>query len=364
MRKLPVLTKDEVKAQVPSLRNPTIPQTDLHTCHTSGTTGGGLIFWETLTAERERWANWWRYRDWHGISLKTWCGYFGGRSLVPLDQATPSVLARKSARPASAVQCVSPEPRNCEGLPQGMFGLCRPVAPWVSLLRSRFWRVSCWTKDWLRPRLLRIISTGAESLLPHQRELVRAAFGVPVVEHYGQSEAVANFSGCEYGRLHVDEAYSLVEFVPLGPNAEQYRIIGTNWTNPAFPLLRYDVGDLATLSSEPCVCGRPGRVVHDVDGRREDYVTLPSGARVGRLDHIFKDLIHIREAQVFQAKSGKVILRVVKGDRYDAEGEEQRLLSEVRQRLGRELELEIEYHNQLARTSSGKLRFVVSEMRS
>ena len=85
----------------------------------------------------------------------------------------------------------------------------------------------------------------------------------------GLAEAVANISECERGRLHVDEDFAAVEFVPE-QTGRRHRIVGCNFTNLATPLLRYDTGDLAVLDDDGCDCGRPGRVVASVDGRQED----------------------------------------------------------------------------------------------
>ena len=104
-----------------------------------------------------------------------------------------------------------------------------------------------------------------------------------------------------------------------------------------------------------------GRIVESIDGRKEDYVVLPNGARLGRLDHIFKDLTRIREAQIYQPKRETIIFRIVKGEGYGPEME-RRLLDEARKRLGREVAIKVEYVSSLERSRTGKLRFVVSEV--
>ena len=48
-----------------------------------------------------------------------------------------------------------------------------------------------------------------------------------------------------------------------------------------------------------------------IDGRSEDYLVLSDGAKVGRLDHIFKDLTDVVEAQFVQRSKGKVDLMYV-----------------------------------------------------
>jgi phenylacetate-CoA ligase len=186
------------------------------------------------------------------------------------------------------------------------------------------------------------------------------AFGVRPRQHYGMAEAVANASECELGRLHVDEDFAYTEFLP-GETGEGLRVVGTNLSNPATPLLRYEVQDRVTLASGKCPCGRPGRILERVDGRHEDYIVLADGRRLGRLDHIFKDLVRIREAQIVQHRAGEVRFRIVRREGY-AEADEKLLLAEAQQRMGGETRIEIEYADRLERSAAGKLRFVVSHL--
>jgi phenylacetate-CoA ligase len=360
-QKLPILSKPEVKAAVEQITNPNIPTDDLLSCHTSGTTGSGLIFPETRLAEKERWATWWRYRSWHNIDLDTWCGYFGGRSIVPMERDrspfwrvnTPGKQLMFSAyhlKPETAKDYITALKQHRVTWLHGYPSILALLASYILEQKLDLGRT------------VKIITIGAESLLPQQRQIIESAFNAPVRQHYGQAESVANISECPQGNLHVDEDFSFVEFVPIIGQENSFKIIGTNWTNPAFPLLRYECGDIATLSPDPCACGHHGRVVLEIDGRKEDYVLLPNGVAVGRLDHIFKDLVHIREAQIHQQEKGNVTFIVVKGDGYDENEEESRLLAEARKRLGTDLDILIKYVDQIERSRTGKLRFVISDL--
>lgn len=207
---------------------------------------------------------------------------------------------------------------------------------------------------------VRWITTSAENLFPAQADLIERAFGVRPRQHYGMAEGAANASECPEGRLHVDEDFAFVEFLPVD-RQRGYRVVGTNMANRAFPLVRYDVGDIAQVSGRTCGCGRPGRIIDAIDGRREDYVVLPNGAMVGRLDHIFKDQVRVREAQIYQPDLTRVVLRLVSADDFTSR-DEQVLLTSARTWLGTSLRIEVEHLTSLPRTSSGKLRFVVSDV--
>lgn len=360
-RWFPVLTKDEVKARPEAFVSERVPASRHRIAHTSGTTGGGLRFATDADAERATWACWWRYRRWHGIDLDTWCGYFGGRSLVPLAQ-TRGPFWRVNA-PGRQVM-FSAYHMTAANLDAYLVELARARVPWLhgypSLLSLLAEHAIARGHD-LRGQI-RWVTTGAENLLAAQREVIARAFGVAPVEHYGQAEAVANVSQCTEGKLHVDEDFAGVELAPH--EAGPARVVGTSFVNAVTPLLRYDTQDLATAAPEgaTCACGRPGRLVEALDGRREDYVVLASGARVGRMDHIFKDLVRVREAQVVQDRAGEVVFRVVKGDGYTPDDEAQ-LLSEARRRLGDDTALRVDYVDAVPRTRSGKLRLVVSSLR-
>lgn len=166
------------------------------------------------------------------------------------------------------------------------------------------------------------------------------------------------------GKLYVDEDLAITEFILIPNSSNNYKIIGTNIINPAFPLFRYEVGDTATIHpSQVHYQGWPGRIVDAIDGRKEDYIQLPDGSKLGRLDHIFKDMIDIREAQLYQFEPNSVTLRIVKGINYDSNNTEKKLLNESRKRLGNSIKIEFDYVKQLQRSKTGKLRFVISEIK-
>ena len=360
LRHLPILQKQEVQDAYPRFLSEAVPARDRVTVHTSGTTGAGLRFASTRQALREQWAIWWRYRRWHGIEPGTWCAYFGGRSLVPLKASKPPFWRYNI--PARQVM-FSAYHMSPENLRAYVDELRRRRLPWIHGYPSLLAVLAAYILDEGLDLgySVRWITLGAENVLPQQVALLEKAFGVRPRQHYGMAEAVANISECELGCLHVDEDFAAVEFLP-NPNGAGERVIGTNLSNPATPLLRYEVGDLVTLGGT-CACGRPGRVVAAIDGRNEDYIILRNGARLGRMDHIFKDMVNIREAQIYQREPGVITLRVVRRAGY-SEVDERRLLEETRKRVGDDTEIRVEYWERLERSRTGKLRFVVSDIAS
>lgn len=354
----PLLTKDQVKADRASFRARSFTGPVL-SVHTSGTTGSGFQFEVTREAVQEQWAVWWRYRRSHGIPLDAWCGYFGARSVVPIRQTSapywrtnfPGRQVMFSAYHISPLTIDSYLKELERRRPAWLHGYPSVLALLAAHILESGNRLGY---------QVRWITTGAENLLASQRRQLEAAFGVRPRQHYGITEGVANFSECERHTLHVDEDYAAVEFLPQTAGVD--RVIGTNFTNPAMPLVRYDVGDFVTRLQTTCGCGRAGRLVDRVDGRQEDYVVLPSGASIGRLDHAFKDLVTVREAQIVQPSPDRLIVYVVPGQGHGP-AEDERIVQELKRRLGDGLVIQIQHVERITRTAGGKLRFVISEVK-
>ncbi len=355
---LPIINKSDVQTKREQFNagssGPTIA------AHTSGTTGAGLQFKKTISADHEQWAVWWRYRAWHGIDFNTWCGYFGGRPVVPLQVKRPPFWRYNMA----AKQLLfSGYHLNAENARFYVNQLNRKKPPWIHGYPSLISLLSKFIID--LPLALdyepKVITLGAENVSEGQKSIIAKAFGTVPRQHYGMAEGVANASECPDGKLHIDEDFSAVELVK-DKSTGLFQITGTGFTNKAFPLVRYISGDLAHYDpAETCDCGRPGRIIRSVDGRMEDYIILANGARIGRTDHIFKDMVNIREAQIYQHLPGKITVRISKNSAYN-EGDQKRLLEEIEKFLGTDMQTSIEYREHIPRTANGKLRLVVSDI--
>ena len=181
---------------------------------------------------------------------------------------------------------------------------------------------------------------------------------------YGNTEMCANIVECEQGGIHGRLEHSFMEVVDeTGAPVREGHLVSTGFGNSAFPLVRYDTGDIVRLSDrQECNCGRGGLLFESVIGRTEDYVVTPEGRLVGRLDHLFKDAIQVVEAQLVQSDPGELIIRIVRRPGY-SDDDERLIESEARLRLGPEIRLKFEYVPALERTSAGKVRFVLSTLK-
>ncbi len=210
---------------------------------------------------------------------------------------------------------------------------------------------------------LRAVLTSSETLSTEQRNVIEAVMGCRVFNWYGGYERVAAIGTCEHGRLHLLGDYSYVELAEVDGDLQE--IIGTAFHERAMPLFRYRTGDtveVATTGASRCPCGRAFPVIKSVVGREDDYVVTDDGRHVGRLDHIYKGIEGVAEAQIRQSASGEIVIAVVPLKSFN-EGVRARLMDNAVERLGPGTPIRVETATRLPRTSNGKLRGVIREVR-
>jgi phenylacetate-CoA ligase len=130
---------------------------------------------------------------------------------------------------------------------------------------------------------LRYALLGAEPWTEGIRENVDAGLGVRSVNIFGLSEVIGPGVSCECvverAGSHINEDEFLPEVVhpdtgaPLAEGEEGVLVL-TTLTKEALPLVRYWTGDLTSLSSAPCACGRTLVRMERITGRADDMLVI------------------------------------------------------------------------------------------
>jgi phenylacetate-CoA ligase len=218
------------------------------------------------------------------------------------------------------------------------------------------------------------MSTSSELRTPEATAAIKAAFGVTPFDLYATTEGLWG-SDCErHDGLHLFEDDVIVENVdddgrPVPDGAPGARLLVTNLANRVQPLIRLEVPDAMTLTSQACGCGRTLRRIEHVDGRAEDIVWLPGagGRPVAVVPMQFSVVARDRDVVEFQVvqESGRLVVRVV--GRGAAPGLEQRVSAGLRERLQalgvQGVEIDVQRSDALARSAGGKLALVVADRR-
>jgi phenylacetate-CoA ligase len=170
---------------------------------------------------------------------------------------------------------------------------------------------------------------------------------------------------CEAGSLHISPDFGIVEIlddhdIPV-PEGKPGRIVCTGQLSETQPLVRYDLGDVGTISKSKCPCGRDHLpVLEEIVGRLEDAVLGSDGRETVRMHSLFVDLPYVLEGQVIQEQLDFIRVRVVAKSDFGNE-EKQLICRRLRERLG-PIRVEVECVDKIERTHRGKFRSVISRL--
>lgn len=221
-------------------------------------------------------------------------------------------------------------------------------------------------RGWNRP-LKAVVSWGS-NLYPHYRRTIEEAFQTKVYDTYGAAEGVQIAAQCEYGNYHLHAVDTIVEFlddagVPVKPG-QVGNIVVTRLHPGPMPLIRYAIGDIGVPSAETrCPCGRNFPMLQSIKGRSGDVLVTPSGNRL-LSEYICGVLEYFPEIDTFQFVQKNVtnaILKIVpKFQITDKKINE--IISELHSKGASDLNIEIELVDQIPIPSTGKHRYIISEI--
>ncbi|HFG1570791.1 TPA: exopolysaccharide biosynthesis protein VpsH [Vibrio cholerae] len=205
------------------------------------------------------------------------------------------------------------------------------------------------------PAKLKSIITSSESLSEEDRQVIETRFKCKIFDWYGLFERVAAIGECEHHRYHLLTDYSQVELLDAGQ--DRYELVGTNFNNHYFPLIRYKTGDHVHLSeNEACPCGRVFPVIKRIEGRVGDYLVGEDGQKIHILNHIPKGVNGLLATQFLQKDVNKITVLVVVESRVFDMTQEEILIKNTKDRIGKNICVEIVKVDAIPKTKNGKTR--------
>jgi phenylacetate-CoA ligase len=322
---------------------------------TSGTTGQGLKFEVTQLFMRKQWEVFEKqFRE--ASVLGTWRLQFSGRDLKILGLRCPVFLDFYEKKVFANQYCLNSGQVNfimkivkcfnitwIHGYPSMVVDFIQQVTNSKSPTDFPFNKIT--------------VTLSSETFTAQQKEYLNNKGITRVYDMYGQSEGVANFFTCKHGWMHVNESFSLVEFIPSG---DLFEIVGTSLHNNALTFYRYKTGDFVEkVFTSPCDCGRHSRRILNVLGRQDDYVVLKDGSKVGRLDHLTKGDMRVHQAQIVQEIKGSFTLNIA-CDPDNFADLKQSLMTRCLGYFGDRADVEIKHVSKFIISRAGKWKFVVN----
>ncbi len=205
-----------------------------------------------------------------------------------------------------------------------------------------------------------VITTG-EVLYDFQRELIERTLKCRVANEYGATETGVIAFECPEGKMHINADHVCLEILPSGYGRDDGDIVVTELNNYYNPLIRYRIGDVGSVSEEPCGCGMGLPVLKALLGRQSSFIVTPENKYLysALLAYVFKK--GVRQFQGVQDSKDELTVRIVKDDSLT-----DTMLSEYKRKLsdhlGKTMRIKFEFVSAINPDRSGKLRYFVSKI--
>ena len=360
LKKLPFLTKEEVRVNVNDLIARNTKKLLLVKASTSGSCGKPITLYRDLYSIAFENAILWRQRRWAGINLCDKTAVLRAEQIVPFERkgfpfwrysASEKRLFLSSYHlRRNNVKCYvdileSFRPVGIFAVPGFIYAMARFIE------EEKFLPLSFSVKA---------IFTSSDMLMPGYKETIERVFGGAMYDLYGSSERVAAIGMCEHRTYHVFPENGIIEFIPTGSGSTAMEIIGTGLHNYAMPLLRYRTGDLADLSSISCRCGRCFKTIKGIQGRIIDFMISRNGVILMEGNWLLlKDVENIIESQIVQEGLEEIRVKFVPANNF-SEKDKNKIIENAKIYLGSGAHVTFEETDSLMKEGVHKFRPFIS----
>jgi len=206
----------------------------------------------------------------------------------------------------------------------------------------------------------------SEVLLDAQRKRISKILGA-VYDTYGVNDGGSNAMECEkHSGFHVSDEIFYLETLDTNNQRVGYNnegiITTTHFYNLAMPWVRYKSGDYATILDTPCSCGRTLPLITNLKGRVTDTLVTPNASFNGtELSNMINQL-PMKAYQFIQEKEDFIRVKVVKENEFTANDEE--FIRNKIVGVDSSVEVKFDYVDDIPLTKSGKVKYVVNNIRN
>ncbi|MFM8900228.1 MAG: phenylacetate--CoA ligase family protein [Burkholderiales bacterium] len=214
---------------------------------------------------------------------------------------------------------------------------------------------------------IRVAFVTSERLYDEQRATISEVFGCPVANGYGGRDAGFIAHQCPQGGMHLTAEDIIVELVDQSgapvPDGSPGEIVVTHLATRDFPFIRYRTGDVAVMDTARCACGRGLPMLKEIQGRTTDFVVAQDGTVLHGLALIYaiRDLPGVESFKIVQESLAQTRVYLVTTPTFDPNCIHG-IVQTFKKRLGAAVEVAVQQVPTIPPEKSGKFRYVVSRV--
>lgn len=216
---------------------------------------------------------------------------------------------------------------------------------------------------------IKSIITTSEILTDGARAEITSYWKLPIFNEYGCGEVGSIAHECQQGNMHLMSDNLLVECIDEdGKPSDTGEIVVTDFYNFSTPIIRYKLGDFATLSHQKCSCGVTLPLISNIHGRAYDLIKTSSGKSIHpeALIYIFEDLqikhSGFSQFQIVQESLEELTVNIIRTALW-SDNLAVLIQQTVHQQISNDINCRFNYVDAISREKSGKMRVVKSLLR-
>ncbi len=359
LKKIPVLTKDDIRKNLPDLIARNTRPSDRIESHSSGSTGEPLKYYIDKRSYSAGWAQ--TFRCW------SWAGFQLGDPYVKISLNPRTSMVKKIQDRVLQTKYVFAMGITDTTIAQEMEKI-RAFNPKIirNYASHMYTMAKLMEKNDIQYQGATVATTGS-MLFPQYRNVIEKQFNCRVFDAYGGESTAVSFECEEHNGYHISDEDVIVEFLKEGEQVvpgERGRIVFTNLDNFAMPVIRYDIKDIGTYTDESCPCGRGLSLMKSVEGRDSDIIMTPSGdfIVVEYFVILFEYMAGVDQFQVIQDTLDHLTVKIIKNQQFTDE-ELHHIRNEIQKRAGPDVRIAIEFVQDIpVYGREGKRRLVLSHV--
>jgi phenylacetate-CoA ligase len=206
----------------------------------------------------------------------------------------------------------------------------------------------------------------AETITEEIRTLIETFFKTNLYNQYASSEGAPFIFECKNKKLHLELQSGVFEVLDDNNQpTDEGRLILTSFTTEGTPLIRYDIGDRLKMSNAICSCGNNNPMVEKILGRIDDYIFSPENGKInlGNVSNTLKDTYGIVRFQAIQDTLDSIVVKLVTDKKIYTQDVEKKFLQNWKDRVGNNMEIILDYVDDIPVEKSGKFRFVKNNIK-
>lgn len=357
-RRIPILRREDVVQNKERLASTTVARSGLLPHATGGSSGVPVRFYRT-----------WESFDWRTACTRRaygWADYAPGEKSLylwgaPVGKQAFAAKWRTKLANGLMRSVVIPTFAQNDAVWQRVAECYRGLQPKFLIgYASSLFRFSRYVADrGLSLPAPKAVISAAEGLGAKERAFISETLRTPVFNTYGSREFMSIGGECDsHSGMHINAENILVETESPEPD-EASPLLITDLHNDGTVFLRYFIGDVGTLSSRKCGCGRALPLLESIQGRTLDTLRLANGRNVTGLffHHILKDIPEVVSYQVKQLSTSSVEVRAVLSQEVSANS--QALFDSEMKKVFGDTSVAIRRVEELENSRSGKVKVII-----